>query len=66
MLFKKAENVTTVLKVEGMMCGHCTARVEAALTAVSGVKSAKADLAAGTVTVEAASKVTARWRAPTL
>ncbi|MBQ8340502.1 MAG: heavy metal translocating P-type ATPase [Clostridia bacterium] len=58
MLFKKAEIVTTVLTVEGMMCGHCSARVEAALTAISGVKSAKADLAAGTVTVEASTKVT--------
>ena len=57
MLFKKAEIVTTVLTVEGMMCGHCSARVEAALTAISGVKSAKADLAAGTVTVEASTKV---------
>ena len=57
MLFKKSEIVTTVLTVEGMMCGHCSARVEAALTAISGVKSAKADLAAGTVTVEAAAKV---------
>ena len=26
------------LKIEGMMCGHCTARVEKALNALPGVK----------------------------
>jgi Cu+-exporting ATPase len=57
MFFKKAEPKTVVLTVEGMMCGHCSARVEAALTAVSGVKSAKADLEAKTVTVVADAKV---------
>jgi copper chaperone CopZ len=46
---KKAE--TVVLKVSGMMCGHCAARVEGALTALKGVKSAKVDLQAATVTV---------------
>ena len=46
---KKAE--TTTLKVSGMACGHCAARVEGALTALKGVKSAKVDLEAGTVTV---------------
>ena len=59
MLFKKAEDVTTVLTVEGMMCGHCTAHVEKALMALSGVRSAKADLATGTVTVVASAKVKA-------
>jgi len=51
--FKKKEAVTTTLSVEGMACGHCAARVEGALAAVKGVKSAKVDLAAATVTVEA-------------
>ncbi len=46
---KKAE--TVVLKVKGMACGHCAARVEGALTALKGVKSAKVDLEAATVTV---------------
>lgn len=35
----------TVLKVEGMTCGHCKMRVEKALSAVSGVESAQVDLA---------------------
>lgn len=40
-----------VLKVEGMMCGHCKARVEKACKAVPGTLDAVADLAAKTVTV---------------
>lgn len=32
-----------ILKIEGMMCAHCSARVEAALNALPGVK-AKVDL----------------------
>ena len=48
---KKKEITSVTLGVEGMMCGHCAARVESALTAVKGVKSAKVDLAAATVTV---------------
>ncbi len=38
------------LTVEGMHCGHCSARVEKALGELSGV-SAKVDLAAKTATV---------------
>jgi len=34
------------LQIDGMSCGHCTATVEKALCSVSGVKDAKADLAA--------------------
>lgn len=41
----------TVLNVEGMMCEHCAARVEKALSAVAGVKKVKVDLAAKTATV---------------
>ena len=52
--FKKKELTTTVLTVEGMACGHCAARVEGALTAVKGVRSAKVDLEKKTVTVTAA------------
>ena len=51
---KKKEPVTTTLSVEGMMCMHCVAHVEKALAAVKGVQSAKADLAAATVTVVSA------------
>ena len=42
---------TMVLKVEGMHCPHCKARVEKALSEVKGVKSAVADLDAKTATV---------------
>lgn len=41
---------TAELKVEGMHCGNCKARVENALNALSG-DWASADLSAGTVTV---------------
>jgi Cu2+-exporting ATPase len=51
---KKKETVTYTISVEGMACGHCAARVESALAAVKGVKSAKVDLAAANVTVVAA------------
>ncbi len=54
MLFKKKENVTVTISVEGMMCNHCAAHVERALTALRGVKSAKVDLSAGNVTVTSA------------
>ena len=46
------------LSVKGMMCAHCAAHVEKALTAVAGVTRAKVDLAAATVTVTAAKYVT--------
>ena len=58
-MFGKKENVTTVIKVEGMMCNHCTAHVEKALMALKGVSAAKADLTAKSVTVTASAKVTA-------
>ena len=42
----------TILRVDGMMCGHCTASVEEMCRSVSGVTSATADLESGRVTVE--------------
>lgn len=39
------------LHVDGMMCGHCTAKVEQALQAVVGVVSVKVDLKAELATV---------------
>lgn len=39
------------LKIEGMMCGHCEARVKKALEAVSGVKQADVSHTAGTAVV---------------
>ena len=43
--------IHTVIHVEGMMCGHCKARVEKACQAVPGVQEAVADLEAKQVTV---------------
>ena len=41
---KREENkVTKTIKIDGMMCEHCEARVKKALEAVSGVESAEAD-----------------------
>ena len=40
------------LSIEGMMCSHCTGRVEAALKAVSGVTAARADVKAKAAWVE--------------
>ena len=41
------------LKVNGMSCAHCEARVEKALSALEGVKSVKADAKNGTVILTA-------------
>ena len=43
-------NTTTLLTIEGMSCGHCSARVEKVLNALEGV-SATVDLAAKTASV---------------
>ena len=43
--------MTKTLKVEGMMCGHCEARVKKALEAVPGVESAVANKDSGTAVV---------------
>lgn len=48
---KEEKNMTKTLKVEGMMCEHCEARVKKALEAVPGVENAVADRNAGTAVV---------------
>ena len=48
---KEENKMKTVLKVEGMMCGHCKARVEKVCKEVPGTEDAVVDLAAKTVTV---------------
>ena len=48
---KEETTMTKTLKVEGMMCEHCEARVKKALEAVSGVESAVADHNKGTAVV---------------
>ncbi len=41
------------LVIEGMMCGHCTGRVQKALEAVEGVKEVKMSLENKTAEVDA-------------
>ncbi len=48
---KEVIKMETVIKVEGMMCAHCKARVESACKAVAGVKDAVVNLKKKTVTV---------------
>ena len=48
---KEEKTMTKTLKVEGMMCMHCEARVQKALEAVPGVETAVADHDAGTAVV---------------
>ena len=39
------------MKIEGMMCGHCEARVKKTLEAIEGVASAEVSHTAGTAVV---------------
>ncbi len=50
-IHKEENNMQTVIKVEGMMCNHCKARVEKVCKAVAGTVDAVVDLEAKTVTV---------------
>ncbi|MBO6093509.1 MAG: metal-transporting ATPase, partial [Oscillospiraceae bacterium] len=49
---KEKNKMTKKIKVDGMMCSHCEARVKKALEAVEGVVSAAADHNTGYATVE--------------
>lgn len=51
------KTMTKTMKVEGMMCEHCEARVKKALEALEGVESAVADHNAGTAVVKMTSEV---------
>ena len=50
---KKQEEstMTKTMKIEGMMCGHCEARVKKTLEAIDGVKEAVVSHEAGTAIV---------------
>ena len=48
---KEKKIMEKTLKIEGMMCGHCEARVKKALEAVPGVESAAVSHEAGTAVV---------------
>ena len=54
---KEEKTMTKTLKVEGMMCPHCEARVKKALEAVPGVAGAVADHDKGTAVVTLAAPV---------
>lgn len=54
---KGDKKMTKTLKVEGMMCMHCKAHVEKALSAIEGVESAVADVDAKTATVTLTAEV---------
>ncbi len=51
MLFGK-EKITKEIYIDGMSCMHCAAKVEKALSSVSGVADAKVDLNAKKATVK--------------
>lgn len=48
---KEENSMEIIIKVEGMMCTHCKARVESVCKAVAGAQDAVVDLQAKTVTV---------------
>ncbi len=58
-IIKEEAKMETVIKVEGMMCGHCKARVESACKAVAGVTDAVVDLEQKQVTVSGSADVEA-------
>mgnify|MGYP002518100401 FL=1 len=49
--------MTKVMTIEGMMCGHCTGRVQKALEALEGVGSVTMSLENKTATVELAAEI---------
>ncbi len=49
--------MTKVMTIEGMMCGHCTGRVQKALEAIEGVGSVTMSLENKTATVELTAEV---------
>ncbi len=48
---KETNAMTKTMKIEGMMCGHCEARVKKTLEAIAGVESAEVSHTAGTAIV---------------
>lgn len=64
-VIKEESSMKTVIKVEGMMCGHCKARVEKACKEVPGTEDAVVDLEAKTVTVTGSADVAALKKAIT-
>ena len=55
---KESENMTVIIKVDGMMCPHCEARVKKACEACEGVTLATPSHTEGTVVIEMTSDAT--------
>ena len=56
-IIEEEKNMTRTMKIEGMMCTHCSGRVEKVLNALEGV-TATVDLQAGTASVTCEATVT--------
>lgn len=54
---KERKNMTKTMKIEGMMCGHCEARVKKVLEALDGVESVVASHEDGTAVVTMTTEV---------
>ena len=54
---REEKNMTKVMTIEGMMCGHCTGRVQKALEALEGVDAVTMSLENKTATVELSAEV---------
>lgn len=54
---QEEKDMTKTMKIEGMMCGHCEARVKKALEGVPGVKEAQVSHEKGTAVVTLAENV---------
>lgn len=54
---KKGSNMTKILKVDGMTCGHCSGRVEKALSKIDGVNSVKVELSTKEVTIDMSKQI---------
>lgn len=64
-MIEEEPNMETIIKVEGMMCKHCKARVEQVCKGVPGTVDAVVDLAAKTVTVTGTADIQALKQAIT-
>lgn len=64
-IHEEENKMQTVIKVEGMMCNHCKARVEKVCKAVLGTEDAVVDLEAKTVTVTGTADLAALKKAIT-
>ena len=65
MIIEEETKMETVIKVEGMMCPHCKARVEQVCKAVPGATDAVVDLQAKNVTVQGEADIAALKKAIT-